>query len=53
MATEEAVLFLAAYERARRNPSPIRGRITPNVRAAQWARRAFVETISRALSADL
>lgn len=46
MTPEEAASFQAAYERARKDVSPIRGRVTPDVRAAQQARRTFLDSVA-------
>lgn len=53
MTPEEARAFQSAYERARKDVSPIRGRVTPDVRAAQAARRAFLESVARELNAHV
>lgn len=50
MTEGEAASFRAAYERARNDVSPIRGRVTPDVRQAQKARRDFLDSIANDLA---
>lgn len=53
MTLQEAKAFRAAYERARKGVTLIRGRVTPPVRAAQDARRAYFNSVVRALDASV